>query len=199
MTRFAGPFLICVLAVASGCSAPGQTKTEAEAASQAATTQAPPEIQAVAATLLGSGAAVLAFGDLAHNGRDQAFVADRLVDAPESGGQGASFTRAAILQREGTKWSEVLRCDEYLKNPAGYLGGAPVAPTTGWRVEFDRSGKDKGREFLFTPLRAAGETPMSTITVRWNPSVNRYQALDHENGHFLGEAPSLETPTSPLR
>ncbi len=158
----------------------------------------PPEIAAVAAAALGRGAEVVAFGDLAHNGRQQVLVANRIGGASNSE-SGVRFTRAAVLEQTGAKWAEVLRCDEYLKNPDGYLGGIPLEPVAGWRLEFSQQNASQERELLFTPLRDSGDTPVSTVAVRWNPAANRYQSVDSKNGRFLGEVPSLGTPVSPLR
>jgi hypothetical protein len=169
----------------------------------------PPEIQTVANTLLGSSAEVLAFGDLAHNGREQALVVNRVMSTPrtarESTAQetdGVPFTRAAVIERDGTRWIEVLRCDEHLKNPKWFLAGAPLSPVTGWRVRPDKKPDKKDdavRAFYFTPLEAQDAARAPTITVRWNTKVERYQVVDRPSQQFLGELGSLETPASELR
>lgn len=185
----------------AGCQAP-ETPAQIEAAPQPAEPAVPPEIAAVASAALGRGAEVVAFGDLAHNGRQQVLVANRAGGAdPIAKGakSGVRFTRAAVFEQAGTKWSEVLRCDEHLKNPNGYLGGIPMEPVAGWRLEFGKQSGDQERELLFTPLRDSGAASMSTVSVRWNPAVNRYQSVDSESGRFFAEVPSLETPVSPLR
>jgi hypothetical protein len=198
---------ICALTLAImvdgsvGCRAPA-TPAQIEAAPQPAEPAVPPEIAAVAAATLGRGAEVVAFGDLAHNGRQQVLVANRAAGAdPVAKGAepGLRFTRAAVFEQAGTKWSEVLRCDEYLKNPNGYLGGIPLVPVAGWRLEFSKQSGDQERELLFTPLRDSGGASMSTVAVRWNPAANRYQSVDSKSGGFFAEVPSLETPVSPLR
>jgi hypothetical protein len=135
---------------------------------------------------------------LAHNGHQQVLVANPIGVASEAE-PGIRFTRAAMLERTGTKWAEVLRCDEYLKNPEGYLGGARLEPVAGWRLEWSGQGGKKERELLFTPLTTSGATSMTTVTVRWNPSVKRYQSVDQATGRFFAEVPSLGTPESPLR
>lgn len=158
----------------------------------------PPEIAAVAAATLGRGAEVVVFGDLAHNGRQQVLVANRAGVASKTE-PGVRFTRAAVLERAGAKWAEVLRCDEYLKNPNGYLGGISLEPVAGWRLEFSNQRGNQERELLFTPLLGSGATSMSTVAGRWNPAANRYQSLDSKSGRFFDEVPSLQTPVSPLR
>jgi len=198
---------ICALTLAIiaggsvGCRAP-QTPAQIEAAPQPAKSAVPPEIAAVAAAALGRDADVVSFGDLAHNGRQQVLVANRTqVAGPvaKSAEAGVRFTRAAVLERKGAKWAEVLRCDEYLKNPSGYLGGIPLQPVTGWRLEFSKQSSDQERELLFTPLRDSGATSTYTVAVRWNPATERYQSVDPQTGRFFEELPSLETPVSPLR
>jgi hypothetical protein len=191
-----------IVAVGSaGCRAP-ETPAQIEAAPQPAEPAVPPEIAAVAAAALGRDAEVVAFGDLAHNGRQQVLVANRAGNAgPVAKGieSGVRFTRAAVLERAGAKWAEVLRCDEYLKNPDGYLGGVPLEPVAGWRLEFSKQSGNQEGELLFTPLRDSGATPTSTVAVRWNPATNRYQSLNPQSGRFFDDVPSLETPVSPLR
>jgi hypothetical protein len=173
-----------------------------EAAPQPAESTVPPEFAAVAAATLGRGAEVVAFGDLAHNGRQQVLVANRAGGAgsvAKGAEPGVRFTRAAVLEQAGKKWAEVLRCDEYLKNPNGYLGGISLEPVAGWRLEFSKRSDNQERELLFTPLRDSGATSMYTVAVRWNPVANRYQSVDSKSGRFFDEVPSLETPVSPLR
>jgi len=198
---------ICALTLALlaggsvGCSTPA-APAQVEAPTQPAELAVPPEIAAVAAATLGRGAEVVAFGDLAHNGRQQVLVANRVGAAgpvAKEAEQDLRFTRAAVFEEAGEKWSEVLRCDEYLKNPNGYLGGIALVPVSGWRLEFSKqNGKAEG-ELLFTPLQDSGAASLSTIAVRWNPAVNRYQSIDSKSGRFLAEVRSLETPAAPLR
>lgn len=152
----------------------------------------------MAAATLGRGAEVVVFGDLAHNGRQQVLVANRAGVASKTE-PGVRFTRAAVLERAGAKWAEVLRCDEYLKNPNGYLGGISLEPVAGWRLEFSKQRGNQERELLFTPLRGSGAMTTYTVAVRWNPAANRYQSFDSKSGHFFDEVPSLQNPVSPLR
>lgn len=184
------------LGAAAGCSTPAQIETD----SQREKSSMPAKVAAVATAALGPDARVLSSGDLARNGRQQILAADST--APTSNiGLGIRITRAAVLEQVGTKWVEVLRCDEYLKNPSGYLVGTPREPVASWRLEFGGNSRDHRHDLQFTPLEASGASsrPMSTVSVRWNPSVNRYQSVDPESGHFLEEVSSLEPPVSPLR
>ena len=192
-----------------GCESARQT-TPAEAAAPPTPPAVVPESQQVAETVLGKQAEILAHGDLARNGFEQMLVVNRFGKAAHGdGGPGNSsaifVTRAVIVEKEIDKWAEVLRCDEHLKNPRGYLGGSPAAPVTGWLLEF-KPDTDQGLELRFRPAgtpeersSAAAETLARTITIRWNTKAKRYQSLDQSHGGYLGEAPSLETPQSILK
>jgi hypothetical protein len=189
-------------------------KSVQEAAPEAATRpDAPavsPEIQGVAEAALGKQAEIVAHGDLARNGLEQLLVVNRFGNAARgnvgSGNSSSIFvTRAAVVEKNGGKWAEVLRCDEHLKNPMGYLGGSPSARVTGWRLEINRD-TPRGLELRFTPAeasqersRSAAEAGNRTIAVRWNTKAKRYQSLDRSHEGYLGEAFTLETPQSILK
>lgn len=165
------------------------------------------EADAVAKKLLGSDAKVLFHGDLAHNKHTQILAVNPI--SPDSGNllSGVEFRRAAVLQQNGASWNEVLLCDEYLKNPDGFLRGTPKQAVTGWSLRLGPATKNGGRELRFAPLGEGGET----IHVAWNPKVNRYQSFlangitkDSASGGkivqgFLEEMPTIDTPTSELR
>jgi len=192
----------------------GCNSVQQEAAPVAATRpDAPsvaPEIQQVAEAVLGNQAEVVAHGDLARNGLEQLLVVNRFGNAARgsvgSGNSSVIFvTRAAVVEKNGDKWAEVLRCDEHLKNPRGYLGGSPSAPVTGWRLEVNPD-TQQGLELRFTPAEAgqerssnAAEAGNRTLAVRWNTKAKRYQSLDRSHEGYLGEAPTLETPQSILK
>jgi hypothetical protein len=116
------------------------------------------------------------------------------------------ITRAVIVQKNSDKWSEVLRCDEYVKNPRGYLGGSVTGPVTGWHLQIKKDAQT-GLELRFTPA-VTGQQPQSsnedesgsrTIVVRWNTKTKRYQSLDKSHGEYQDEVPALETPRSILK
>jgi hypothetical protein len=192
-----------------GCQSAQQT-TPAEAAAPPAAPAAVPETQRVAEAVLGKQAEVVARGDLAGNGSEQLLVVNRFEKGARGevvpGNSTAIFvTRAVIVEKDDGKWAEVLRCDEHLKNPRGYLGGSPAAPVTGWRLEFTPD-TDQGLELRFTPAGAGEQRPSDepqaasrTIAVRWNTRAKRYQSLDQSHKGYLGEVPTLETPQSILR
>jgi hypothetical protein len=191
----------------AGCKSAEQT-TPAEAAAPLAAS-AVPENQQVAESVLGKQAEIAANGDLARNGSEQLLVVNRFEkaargDSDQENPSAIFVTRAVIVEKGDGKWVEVLRCDEHLKNPRGYLGGSPATPVTGWRLEL-KPDTNQGLELRFTPT-PAGEGRSSdtvetrrTIAVRWNTRVKRYQSLDQSHRGYLGEVPALETPLSILR
>lgn len=169
------------------------------------------ESRQVADAALGKQAEILAHGDLARNGLDEVLVANPFASpmgtSSSSRDSGSVFiTRAAILQKGNGKWTELLRCDEHLKNQNGYLGGAPASRITGWRLDF-RTDTKQGLELKFTPAESeAGEERSGmgapggqTVVVRWNARTKSYQSLDSTHEKFLSEAPTLETPQSILK
>jgi hypothetical protein len=171
------------------------------------------DARVVAEAALGKQAEILAQGNLALNGREQLLVVNRVSKEAASGGGGANsspifVTRAAILEKDGGKWSEVLLCDEHLKNPSGYLGGSPAGRATGWRLEYTQDAKD-GLEMKFTPAERfnavdanadqSSEQKYRAFDVRWNRNAKRYQSFDQSHERYLSEVPSLETPQSTLR
>ncbi len=185
--------MACLLALLAGCgSAPPAENPKA------ATPVVPQELQDVAKALLGAESEVIVFGDLAHTGQQQALIVNRLAKTPQGAVPGLLITRAVVVEQDGRKWKEALRCDEHLKNPNGYLGATPLVPVTGWRLQHEQDA-EKGLVLYFTPLEMVGASHIPTIGVRWNPKVKRYQSLDRNFEQFLGEVPTLETPTQRVR
>lgn len=166
------------------------TETPAPAKPEAVT---PAAYQAAAQSVLGDDADVVLYGDLARDGHIQLLIVNRLPKTPKGVVPGLLVSRAAILQQEGSgDWREVLLADEHLKNPKGFLGGTPLASVGAWRLQDERG--EKGLEMYFTPLGQSPEDRPPTIEVRWNPAARRYQSLDRDFQHFLGEVPSLTPP-----
>ncbi len=166
----------------------------------------------MAVSVLGNQAEVVAHGDLARNGKEQLLIMNRLPltlsppSSPEPNRKPEIYiTRAAILEKDGEKWTEVLHSDEHLKNPSGYLVRGQA---TAWKFEYNLGG-ERGLELRFTSAARfdardvyAGrnlEAEMPTFVVRWNVRVKRYQAFDNSQASFLSEVPILETPQSILR
>lgn len=200
----------CVALLLAGCRPALQSKPVGEAPNPDAPGIADNTIR-VAEAVLGKQAEVLAHGDLARNGLEQLLVVNRFDNAPGSraalGNPAAIFiTRAAILEKDNGRWTELLHCDEHLKNPNGYLGSSPAARANGWWLEF-KTDTRQGLEMRFTPANiesveqtsGTGEPEGQTMVVRWNTKVKRYQSLDASHDKYLSEAPTLETPHSLLR
>jgi hypothetical protein len=193
----------------AGCKSSRQT-TPAEAAPARVAATADPEDQQIAEAVLGRQAEVIAQGDLARNGSEQLLVVNRFDSAGAGKVQPAHssaifVTRAVIVEKNNGKWTEVLRCDEHLKNTRGYLEGTPTAPVTGWRLVVNRD-TPQGFELRFSPAVASEETSASnrdagerSISVQWNTKAKRYQSLDQSHKGFLAELPTLETPQSILK
>ncbi len=208
---FAFALLWILAALLAGCRL---TQTPAPAGDPAAGTAASEteEAQRIADAALGKQAEILDRGDLARNGSEQLLVVNRLLKA--SGGPVASknqsgvvVSRAVVLEKSDGKWREILRCDEHLKNPYGYLAAAGVTGT-GWDLVV---GKDSGGELemeftaaalvngadIHTGERKEAKNP--TFVVRWNTKASRYQAYDRSQKRYLRETTALETPESILR
>jgi hypothetical protein len=158
----------------------------------------PEEIQLAAASLLGSESQVLAFGDLAKNGKQEFLAANVVPKTPTNNLPGTIVTRAVVVENSDGNWAEVLRCDEHLKNQRGYLGLTPLVPVTGWRLQYEQN-DEKGLQLYFTPLKGTTDSHILPIGVRWNPQTKRYQSLDRTYEHFLLESPSMRDARSVLR
>ena len=197
----------------AGCN-PAQrpAPTEVKAAAESADVVVD-EARDAADASLGKQSEILTRGDLAQNGREQVLVVNRLSAGAQVSGGGANpkaifVTRAAILEKNGGKWSEILRCDEHLKNTYGYLGNSPKARIDGWRMEYTQDAK-QGLEMKFTPADIVDAVNVRTgervglkipaLDVRWNKSAKRYQTFDQSHERYLSEVPSLETPQSILK
>jgi len=196
-----GAFLLGTLGLAAGCGQePAEPPEQARRGGQAqpAEPAVPPEIEAVATSVLGREAEALVWGDLAGTGEEQVLVVNRLKTTPKGSVPGILFSRLALVAKQAGKWIEVLRCDEHLKNPKGYLGGTPLSAVSGWRLQYEQS-PEKGLSLYFTPLQQPRGGYIQTIGVRWNPKTKRYQSLDRNYEKFLSEVPSLGTVESQLQ
>ncbi len=189
-------FALSTIALLCGCGtdAPKPAEVQAKPAEPAV----PEEMQEAAKALLGSETKVLAFGDLAKTGKEQFLAANVVPKTPTNNLPGTIITRAVVVENNDGKWTELLRCDEHLKNEKGFLGLTPLASITGWRLQYEQS-DDKGLAMYFTPLKGVTDLHVLPIGVRWNPATKRYQSLDRTYEHFLLENPSLEAPRSSVR
>jgi hypothetical protein len=173
-------------------------KPAAQAETKPAEPAIPDEIQSAAESLLGKETQVLLFGDLAKNGKQEFLAANVVPKTPTNNLPGTIITRAVVVENSDGKWSEVLRCDEHLKNQKGYLGLTPLTSVTGWRLQYEQS-EDKGLSLYFTPLKGVTDSHVLPIGVRWNPQTKRYQSLDRSYEQFLLESASIEPARSRLR
>jgi hypothetical protein len=189
--------LLCVLALSAACTSEPPAKAP-EPAQAPAAPAVPPEVQSAAKSVLGDDAEVVLSGDLAKTGDQQLLVINRIKKTPDNTVPGILLTRATILSSQNGKWMELLHVDEHLKNTNGFLAATPVAPVTGWRLQYEQN-PERGLQLYFTPLQQPAGGTLQTIGVRWNPKVKRYQSLDRTYEHFLGEVPALETVKSVLR
>jgi len=192
-------------APATGAGASGDDKASqnsgaaaSTAPSAPATPAVPDEIQKAAETALGSETEVLLYGDLAKNGARQILAVNRIKATPQVTMPGTVITRGVILENIGGTWKEILRCDEHLENPKGFLGNIPLAPVNGWRLQYEQD-KDKGLLLYFTPAADPKGARMLPVEVRWNAKAKRYQSMDRNFENFLYELPALETPESQVR
>jgi len=180
-----------------GCGADA-SKPAPQAETKPAEPAIPEDIQLAAKALLGSESQVLAFGDLAKNGKQEFLAADVVPKTPTNNLPGTIVTRVVVAENTDGKWAEVLRCDEHLKNQKGFMGLTPLVPVTGWRLQYEQD-DEKGLQLYFTPLKGAIDTHVLPIGVRWNPATKRYQSLDRTYEHFLLESPSMQDARSTLR
>lgn len=180
---------LCAAFCAASCDEGGHPK-ETDAA-KATVPAYPAEVDTVAQKLFGLETDVVAYGDLARNGKEQALIVNKVKITPETMAPGLLVTRAAIIEKDGKSWNEVLLIDEHLKNPKGFLGGQPISAVDGWRVQKEEDPKS-GLAIYLTPLHKPAGGYVQTFEIRWNPAAKRYQTLDRNFENFLTELPSLE-------
>jgi hypothetical protein len=188
--------LLVIGACLQGCGA--EAPKPAADATKPAQPAVPEEIQDAAKALLGSDAQVLLYGDLAKTGKQQVLVANVVPNTPKSVVAGTVVTRAVVAENDDGKWVELFRCDEYLKNPKGFLALTPLQAMTGWKLQYE-NGPTQGMSLYFTPLKAGTSERTLPIAVRWNPETKRYQSMDYSYTNFLLEGASLDHPRSTLR
>jgi hypothetical protein len=181
-----------------GCGDDPAPKPAAEEPAKPAAPAVPEDMQAAAQNLLGKETQVLVFGDLAKTGAQQFLAANVVPKTPKNDIPGTIVTRAVIAEEVDGKWSELLRCDEYLKNSKGYLALTPLSAVAGWKVQYEQD-PIKGIQLYFTPIKGPTDKHVLPIGIAWNPSTKRYQSLDLTYEHFLMEKPSLDTARSVLR
>jgi hypothetical protein len=196
--KFSGVFLVAgTLLIAAGCGS-SPTQPAAETAPKPAEPAAPADVQSAADAFLGKETTVLAFGDLAKTGTRQLLAANVVPKTPKNNLPGTIVTRAVLAEESNGNWHELVRCDEHLKNEKGYLGGSPIDPVAGWRIQFEQN-EIEGFHLYLTPVKGNDDPHVLPLAVRWNSAVKRYQTLDRNYEHFLSEAPSLGAVRSHLK
>ena len=183
--------LVCISTGIAGCDNPAKNPAADSSAQKPKAPAVPEDIFAAASGALSSDVEVLAWGDLALNGRQQILAINRLNKPDANVGTGAVLTRLAILENDGNQWKEILLCDAHIKNPNGFLGGTPTAAVSQWRLQFEKN-PSKGLLLFLTPFNQGPNIRTQAIEIRWNPAVKRYQALDANYETFTGENPALE-------
>jgi hypothetical protein len=194
----AGGSLAFAALLLPGCGQEPAPKPVAETPAKPAEPAVPEEMQAAAQNLLGKETQVLVFGDLAKTGKQQFLAANVVPKTPKNDIPGTIVTRAVLAEETDGKWSELLRCDEYLKNAKGYLALTPLAAVAGWKVQYDQD-PVKGIQLYLTPIKGPADPHVLPIGIAWNPATKRYQSLDLSYQHFLMEKPTLDTARSVLR
>jgi hypothetical protein len=183
----------------SSCGDDQAAKPAAQAEAKPAEPAVPEDMQEAAQSLLGKETKVLVFGDLVNNGNQQFLAANVVPKTPKNENlSGTIVTRAVVAENEDGKWTELFRCDEYLKNPKGFLALTPLNSVAGWRIQYEQD-PVKGLQIYLTPIQGVADLHQLPIGVAWNPATKRFQSLDRTYEHFLLEHASLDTASSRLK
>jgi hypothetical protein len=190
-SKVAGTLLVAAtLVVGAGCDSSQTQSSTAQTAAKPAEPAVPDDVQRAADAFLGKETTVLTFGDLAKTGTRQLLAANVVPKTPKNSLPGTIVTRAVLAEESNGSWHELVRCDEHLKNEKGYLGGSPIEPVAGWRVQFEQNVVE-GFHLYLTPVKGTDDPHVLPLAVRWNQAVKRYQTLDRNYEHFVPEAASL--------
>jgi hypothetical protein len=191
--------LVCACALAISCGGPATDSGTAGAAPKTtAAPTVPDDIAAVARGAFGSEGEALAWGDLALAGKQQVLIVSRVRGSQGATGDEIYFTRMTVAENADDKWTQVLLCDEHLKNPSGYLGGIPRDAISRWKLSFVKD-PAQGLVLSITPMDLNTSAALGrTVRVRWNPKAKRYQSLDANSEHFLAEGSSNEIIQRPV-
>src|ERR1700757_407067 len=130
--------LAAAVVMGVGCGTSTTQSQDAQTEAKPAAPAVPDDIQAAADAFLGKETTVLTFGDLAKTGNRQFLAANVVPKTPKNSLPGTIVTRAVLAEESGGSWHELVRCDEHLKNEKGYLGGSPIEPVAGWRIQFEQ-------------------------------------------------------------
>jgi hypothetical protein len=188
--------LLCACAIAIACGSPANNSGGAQKTADAS---APPDdIVDVAHGALGREGEALAWGDLSLGGQQQVLAVNRTGKAEGAPGEELFFTRMTVVGNVSGSWTEVLLCDERLKNEKGYLIGSPSVQIFRWKMSFVKD-PAKGLILTITPMGEGSDAKGKTLHVRWNSAVSRYQVFDAATDKFTGEVGNVEIIQRPLR
>lgn len=127
--------------------------------------------------LLGIRAQVLKAGDLLGTGNVQCLVV--LPYAAKGGSRERKVRRGVIVQREGSTWHELLRFDDTIRNPQGFVGidFLDDEPTFGFLLETadERSDGTRGFTLYLTWLNPHLQPEGIAVQLAWNRKVRRFQ------------------------
>lgn len=186
--------LLAALAACGGASPPAKQAHPAEPNPTL-------EYQEAGDAVLGVRSEIVAAGDLAGNGTLQILaiqgepIGDSARDDPSQRKE-RKIWRAALMEKQGGRWQELLRADQHLKNGYGYLGATPPEAVASWMMRWEQG--PRGMTFFFTPVTGRGANPQP-IPVRWNRAVGRYQAMDATGKMFLSDQAMLSPVKMDLR
>lgn len=125
---------------------------------------------------LGGDARVLKVGDFLRLGTIQCmavlpYTSHRAHELP--------VRRGFVLQKEGSVWRDLLRFDNTIRNPQGYVGLDFIdpGPNFGFDVELadERSDGTRGFTIYLTYLNPKLKAEGMAIQVSWNRKVGRFQ------------------------
>ena len=159
------------------------------------------EYQEAGDAVLGGKSEIVAAGDLAGNGTLQilAIQGEPVADAAgddRNQNKERRIWQAALLEKQGGRWQELLRADQHLKNGYGYLGATPPEGVASWMLRWEEGAQ--GMTFFFAPITGRGAN-RKPIAVRWNPAVGRYQAMNGTGKMFLSDQATLSPVKMDLR
>ncbi len=191
--------LLCVCALSIKCGSPVNNSGSAGGSqNQGAALAVPDDIAAVARGALGREGEALAWGNLALNGNQEVLVVNRLGSAAGAGTDEIIFIRMTIAENIDGNWTQVLLCDDHLKNSSGVLAGSPNDAVSRWKLSFKKD-PEKGLILSLTPMDPDSGALSKTIHVRWNPLLKRYQSFEGSPEHFANEVFPHEIIQRPLR
>ena len=148
----------------------------------------PPEIQALVAKTLGSGAEILRYGHLSTPDSLEVVGAVPATGIPKSP-EGIAVSRLTLLRQEGNQWTNALSVSNGIRNNDGAIT-ARSEKSALYRVTFFEHRFDDGRQrwlMQFIPINQAGDRTGRPVCVSWNEILGRYQQISLEGYGFQPE------------